>query len=73
MAEFVDVMKKYKKICRYYYFPCVYCPVHTIRRKYKLSCPEVIEKHPEEFEQVVMSWEKPVERVKEELKGEQND
>lgn len=75
MAEFTNVIKKYKKMCNYYYyyFPCISCPVYAIRRKYKLSCSEVIEKHPEEFEQAVMSWKKPTEHMKEQKEGEQNN
>ena len=34
MAEFVDVMKKYKEVCNYYEACSFGCPLNEIRHKY---------------------------------------
>ena len=67
MAEFVDVMKKYKEMCDYYGYCSEECPLMMLKDEYKFDCTRVLKYHPEEAEAVIMSWAKPVDWSKVEV------
>ena len=67
MAEFVEVMKKYKKMCDCYKACGLGCPLNEIRNKHGVYCDDLIKRHPEEAEETIMAWEKPIDWSKVEV------
>lgn len=60
MAEFKDVMKKYRKMCRHYDTCSNGCPLKRLREEKDLGCFDTISMYPEEAEKIIMEWEEPI-------------
>lgn len=56
MAEFVEVMKQYVRLCKSHNAGCITCPVSITNNKECLMCGEIQKKSPEKFEHIVMKW-----------------
>lgn len=55
MAEFVEVLQKKEEMCNYYQ-NCNNCPLCLVG----LDCEEGIFQHPQEAEEIIMTWTHPV-------------
>lgn len=62
MAEFVDVIKKYREMCDSYGCHCTGCPLEMFKNKHKTAgnCNVLLKSYPEETEEIIMSWQKPI-------------
>lgn len=61
MAEFQEVMRQYKRLCKEFRSGlhskyCVECPVSSVRNGKDATCTEVMRSEPEWFEKSVMDW-----------------
>lgn len=55
MAEFIEVMQKKEEVCNHYRH-CTGCPLS----KDKLGCSSFMRCHPQEAEEIIMTWTHPV-------------
>lgn len=53
MAEFQEVMRQYKRMCRYYP-ACEECPLYNMYAG--CSCSRCIRDYPDEAERIIMDW-----------------
>lgn len=53
MAEFQEVMRQYKRMCRYYP-ACEECPLYNMYAG--CSCSRCIRDYPDEVERIIMDW-----------------
>lgn len=60
MAEFKDVMKKYKEMCDSCGPRCTGCPLNKLTAEHDITCSAFLKNYPKEAEEVIMAWEEPV-------------
>lgn len=63
MAEFVEVMNKEKEICDYY-GDCLKCVLGSKNNGTGYICEGLMTKFPDKAEELIMSWEEPVDWTK---------
>jgi len=52
MAEFINVMKEYNRMCEYYKLDCRECPLCNV------NCEYVLHNEAEKSESIIMKWSK---------------
>lgn len=60
MAEFTEVMKQRKRMCKQFprkdEFLCDYCPIDSDNNGHNIDCSSFILKYPQEAEEIIMKW-----------------
>lgn len=60
MADFVKVLKIRERMCEYYLTQvarqCSSCPISAQNNGYAKGCRKFIEKHPEEAQEIILTW-----------------
>lgn len=59
MAEFIEVVKKKNEMCNCYNV-CTSCPLHMSNNLHGIGCASLIRSFPQDAEEIIMNWEKPV-------------
>ncbi len=54
--SFVEVMKQYRRMCAVRYSGCLSCELASANNGKNVSCRDLIMKHPEDAERIIMKW-----------------